>query len=273
MKRAFPKSLYRYVPNMLCYLALPAFFLLFVLLYDPHSIQTLLSAGEGVPGMEGVAFFNLIIVAIILLLVLVLTRNLFFILRRVMNLTLVQYILWCVMELFAMSVFVSVYLVLMDHGQQNWFTWLGLSFTNLLSVLIYPYVIHGTLYGWVDALSNEPADESRRLKFYDSRHQLKFVVSASSILYIASDENYVKIHYAENGVEKQFVLRNSMKSVEDLSEKAGFVRSHRCYIVNPLHIKTIRKDESGLFFVELSGAAGEGVPVSKKYYDSVASVL
>lgn len=261
------------MPNLYCYLAIPVFFLLFVLCYEPAFMRQLLGAGEGVSGIGNVHDFNLVMVAVILLAVSALTRNLLFILRRVLNFNLLQYALWCLMELFSMSFFVALYLVLMDSGQSNWFVWMGRSFTALFSILVYVYAIHTLLYGWHDALRAGPPDETLRMKFYDSRHILKFVTQASTILYISSNENYIVIHYQENGVEREFELRNSLKSVEGICEKAGFVRCHRCHIVNPAYITTIRKDENGFFFVELSGASTYGVPVSKKYYDGVAAML
>ncbi|MCH5173988.1 MAG: LytTR family transcriptional regulator DNA-binding domain-containing protein, partial [Bacteroidales bacterium] len=47
---------------------------------------------------------------------------------------------------------------------------------------------------------------------------------------------------------------------------------HRCFIVNPAHIKTIRK-ENGQNFAELGCERAEGIPISKKYHDSIASML
>jgi DNA-binding LytR/AlgR family response regulator len=61
--------------------------------------------------------------------------------------------------------------------------------------------------------------------------------------------------------------------VEEVSEKAGFVRTHRGFIVNPQHVKLIRKSEGGYYFADLDMGGENGIPVSRKYYDSVTSVL
>ena len=93
------------------------------------------------------------------------------------------------------------------------------------------------------------------------------------MLYIEANENYIIVHYQENGIEKRFQIRNSMKNIEPLCERAGFVRTHRSYIVNPAHIRMVRKDVNGLYFADLGTENSDGIPVSKKYYDNVTAAL
>jgi DNA-binding LytR/AlgR family response regulator len=64
-----------------------------------------------------------------------------------------------------------------------------------------------------------------------------------------------------------------MKSIEPLCEQAGFARTHRCFIVNPMHIKSIRKDTGGVNFADLGCERSEGIPISKKYYDNITALL
>ena len=92
------------------------------------------------------------------------------------------------------------------------------------------------------------------------------------MLYIESNENYIIVHYLENAIEKRFQIRTSMKNIEPLCEQAGFARAHRCYIVNPLHVKSIRKGVGGLNFADL-GTGDDGIPISKKYYEGIAAML
>ena len=92
-------------------------------------------------------------------------------------------------------------------------------------------------------------------------------------MYLESNENYVIIHFSENGVEKKYQLRNTLKSVEPLCEKAGFVRTHRGFIVNPAHVRLIRKEPGGFFFADIGSDRPQGIPVSKKYYDNITAAL
>ncbi len=256
-----------------------SFFVAGTVLYKPATLIRLLHAGEGLyPGIGNIFTFNLPLVTCIIFLTLLILRITFFFISRRRDFTLLHYGIWSAFEWLVCAAFVALYLVLIAQGDMSYFIYWGKSYVTLSSVLVYPYLFLTLFYALDDALHADPEDAQMRLKFYDSRHQLKFVCAAGDLLYIRSDENYIRIYYAENGQVKEFVLRNSLKSVEPLCEKAGFVRTHRCYIVNPRYIKTIKKDSSGFFFVDLGASHinkgdEDGIPVSKKYYDAVASML
>lgn len=275
----FPPSMRSFRSQIFLILAATGFFVASVLFYEPALWMKLLYAGEGLyRSIDNIFIFNLPIVTAIVGVSLLILRIIFYYASRKMDLTLIRYGIWCGFEWLVSSAFVALYLVLMAQGDTSYFIYWGRCFAALSSILLYPYLIVTLLYALDDALHADPADTQLRLKFYDNRHQLKFVCAAGDLLYIRSDENYIRLYYHENGQIKAFILRNSLKSVEPLCERAGFVRTHRCYIVNPRFIKTIKKDGHGFFFVDLGAGAikngdEEGIPVSKKYYDAVAAVL
>ena len=271
--KKYPKALSRFFPNLVFALAIPAFFLVSVMLYEPEALCQLMRAGEGVSSLENVFIFNVIISFTIILGCMILTRLPLWLMRKTLNMDLYKYTLWCLGEILICCAFVGMYLALMAKGGGSWFSWFGRCISGLGAVAIYPYLILTLLILATENFNTESGEESARLKFYDSRHQLKFITEASSVLYIESNENYIVIHYLENGIEKRFQLRNSMKNIEPLCEKAGFARAHRCFIVNPRYVKSIRKDESGTNFADLGCDREEGIPVSKKYYGNIAAML
>ena len=268
---AYPKSLSKFPPNLIYVFALPAFFLLSVLLYEPSRLVDLMHAGEGASG--SLYYFNISIVTAIILLVMILSRVLFFLLRKHMDMNMGWFAVWCIMETVIMSGFEALYLSLMDKGGDGFFLFFGRSLSSLGSLFIYPYVILTLAFALSEAMRSASAEPETRLKFYDSRHQLKFITSAESLLYLEANENYVIIHFNENGAEKKYQLRNTLKSVEPLCEKAGFVRTHRGYIVNPRHVRLIRKEPGGFFFADIGSDRPQGIPVSKKYYDKITAAL
>ena len=268
----YPKSLVRFFPSYVFALAIPVFFLISVLLYEPKGLCELMRAGEGLSAMSNVYSFNIVITFTIMLAVLSLSRVLLWLLRKHLAMDLYRYCIWCLGEIAVCGAFVSLFLVLMARGEDGWFSWLGRSIINIGAVSIFPYIILTLIICVRDKSRYDgPADETR-LKFYDNRHQLKFITEASSVLYIESNENYIIVHYLENAIEKRFQIRTSMKNIEPLCEQAGFARAHRCYIVNPLHVKSIRKGVGGLNFADL-GTGDDGIPISKKYYDGIAAML
>ena len=270
----FPKKMLKFFPNFLHILLIPAFFLLCVLLYEPAPLCELLRTGEGDIAMPNVFSFNTSIVSAIILLVITGTRLPIYFFGRKMGVSMQWYIAWCIGEVVLMAAFMALYLALLSPVSGDYFIFLGECVSTLASLMVYPYLILLLTYAWQEALHKEELpDEGVRLKFYDSRHLLKFAATSSSILYMEADENYIIIHYMDNGAEKKYQLRNSMKNLESLCEKAGFVRTHKGFIVNPSHIKSVRKDAGGQYLAELGEGSDSGIPVSKKYYERLMNLL
>lgn len=267
------KSLLRFPAQVVHALCMPAFFMLFALLYNPQGLDALLHTAEGAYGFNAFSF-NLSICIAIIAVLLCLTRMLgMYLLRSRIELSIAQYVAWCLAEVVAMAAFVALFLTLMNPGKESYFLFLGKCLQCLLETMAFPYVIIALAYWLHDAKNPDISEDGRRIKFYDSRHLLKFATTAESILYIQASENYIVIHYVENGIARKFELRNSMKNMEQTCENAGFVRAHRSYLVNPSHITVIRKDRGGFYFAELDSGSEREIPVSKKYYENVASSL
>ena len=270
----FPKAITRLPSTFIHMGALPISFLVAALAYEPKALDALMNAGAPHATISNVGTFNTVICAAIIFVVMAILRMTLWIIRRRFPSNLWRYAFWCIGEIVLCCSFTGLYLVLMDKGADGgFFHYFGRSLSSFGSLLVIPYIILTLLYMALDDSRTAPVDGDVRLKFYDNRHQLKFITEASAVLYIESNENYIVIHYLDNGIEKRFQLRNSMKSIEPLCEQAGFARTHRCFIVNPRHVKLIRKEPGGTNVADLGLARDEGIPVSKKYYDSIASLL
>ena len=271
--KGFPKALTRLPSTFIHIGAVPASFLVGALVYEPKALGELMTAGQGIAAIDNLHSFSIVICAAIILLVMSVARMTLWLIRKRFPSDLWRYAFWCIGEILACCAFCGLYLVLMDAGSEGgFFHYFGHGVSSIGSVLVAPYLVLALLYMALDESEAAPVD-GMRLKFYDNRHQLKFITEARSVMYIESNENYIILHYLENGIEKKVQIRNSMKNIEPLCEQAGFARTHRCFIVNPLHIKSIRKEAGGVNFAELGGERSEGIPISKKYYDSITSLL
>ena len=60
----------------------------------------------------------------------------------------------------------------------------------------------------------------------------------ADILYITSDDNYVDIHYVENGARKKTLFRSSLKNVESqiVHRLSPIRRCHRQFLINTRHL-------------------------------------
>ena len=268
----FPKSITR-LPSALIHIgAQPLFFMAAALFYVPKALEALMDAGADYTGIVHLHSFNIAICFAIMFVVMAIFRMTLWLTRRHFPADLWRYSFFCIFEMLACSAFTALYLVLMDHGDNGgYFHYFGRSISSIGSMMIFPYVVLTLLYMALEKPQNYGSDAGERLKFYDNRHQLKFITEAAAVLYIESSENYIIIHYLENGIEKKFQIRTSMKNIEPLCERAGFARTHRCFIINPRHVRLIRREPGGYNVADLG--IGEGIPISKKYYENIAALL
>ena len=102
------------------------------------------------------------------------------------------------------------------------------------------------------------------ISFHDDRGILQLTVAKENLLYIESADNYVKIYYKVKGKLEHFMLRNSMKSLDEHIGDRLMMRCHRSYMVNLDKVKVLRKSDEGLI-LDLDHEHIPNIPVSKTY--------
>lgn len=259
----------RFAPQVIYIVAVPAFFIAFLLVYSPEWCMRFLDFGK-----FGY-YFHVTMLTCIVAGGCGFGRSILYVLRR--RITNTMYYAWCLLEMVVTSLFAGLYIWLMSRMEVSYFPAVAESFAIIVLACIYPYtVIHLALLlhhsrKMADSVQTIPDD---RIRFYDNRKNLKFAAMVSSIYYLSADENYVNIHYADdNGKMRAFVLRASMKGIEELCATHSLIRCHRSYIVNPEHVRILRKDSRGLLFADLDTPEPVSVPVTKTYYDRLADII
>lgn len=255
----------RFVPQLLHMIVLPIFFFLFMLIYRPFGISQYL-------GTEWFAV-HLTIFSCIVLLSIIVTRLLYYYLHMQINYTL--YSCWCLGEALFASLISGLYLWLVIYPESQYLEVVSTAFKFLALVLVIPFTILALamiIYEYRNAaMMNE--ESAKRIRFYDSKHNLKIVLTPDSIMYISAEVNYVTITYTDNGKEKHYTLRASMKSIDEICQDNGLVRCHRSYYINPSHVKVLRKDKEGVILAEIESENNIRIPVSKTYYNHLAELL
>jgi hypothetical protein len=254
-------------------LILPAFFFFFIFVYQPFSFKDYMTVG----GKTWT--FHLLMLCSIMMGVLALTRLLFSVLYKYVPFKWWQYVLWCFGEVLVTSFFFALYVSLfyLKDGGMPYFTALPYTFEITLMTLIYPYIISIA----ARIITNKSSDlenvvkepEESLIKFYDQHKRLKLTIDPSAVLYVAADENYIKINYLQNDKVRVYQLRNSMKSFEADAEKHGFTRCHRSYYVNPRHVKLLSRGKDGIIYAEFILEGVSRIPVSRQYYQKLSDML
>lgn len=247
-------------------LAMPVFYLGFILVYRSQWMIAFLDSGLGV-------VFNVLMLMCILIGVMCASRIPMTVYRAYLHthMNWWHYGLWSLAEIVVFSCFAALYMALV-YGDYGYFPALGECFRLSFATLSYPYIIVGLLMPLIRPDEHAAAEEDL-VRFVDSTGRLKLVIAHDVILYIEAQENYVAIHYMEGEQKKEYSLRQSMRGIEELMEKHGIIRCQRSYFVNPLHVKVLRRDKEGIIQAELDVNNTKPVPVSPKYYEQLSKLL
>jgi DNA-binding LytR/AlgR family response regulator len=144
-------------------------------------------------------------------------------------------------------------------------------------VLLLPYSVMWLYFSWrdkkeqierMDEIQSFSGNVQEMIPFYDNKSLLKFSVKKENLLYLESAENYVTICYLNKGKISKYLLRDTLKKMEETFSGTEIIRCHRSYIVNFENVKVIRKDKDGLK-LELESPSVIDIPVSKTYVDNV----
>lgn len=179
-------------------------------------------------------------------------------------------------EVFFMGLFYTLYQKLILDDPRFFPDLLVVSVQNTALVLLLPYSVMWLYFSWVEnkkkleliktGLTLEPP--KGMIHFNDERGTLRISLKAEHLLYLEAADNYVYIHYLDNGRPERQLLRNNLKKLSEELVLSSLVRCHRSYMVNSEMVKLIRRSKDGLL-LELDLPDMLTLPVSKTFVDNV----
>lgn len=264
-----PKNLFQPSGFFSHIIGIPVFVLGFLLLFWPAGFRDI--------NLTFARYsFHITMIACIILVVMIIARIVMMVLCGKTNVSWGQCYLCSLFEIVFSTGFSALYLWLMAKQIQAYFWFFGNTLVYLSILMIIPYMIINLYFTSIEkeerirnAANVRP---NEKIRFLDERGNVKILVAADAILYIQSDENYLKICYLEDGKIVFYTLRNSMKKIEELCSKNGLIRCHRSYFVNKAHVKVLQKDKEFTYAV-LDVANAAHIPVSKNYIDQLTTIL
>lgn len=248
-----------------------AFFaLVFINIYKPFSSSSWYDISE----FKFFVFSSLIILTGVL--VVVLSRIIMFHWGKRHAISVGNYSIWILLEIFFMSLFYTIYTLVLNP-EREYMDVFETSTINTSLVLLLPYSVLHFYFSYKDKerrllLLEEHQEEviARQsvFSFYDEKQELRLSVKRSELLYLESADNYVCIWYLSKGQLTKFLLRNSLKAMEEHFADTNVLRCHRSYMVNFEQVKVIRREREGIF-LELGIERVPDIPISKTYSEKV----
>jgi DNA-binding LytR/AlgR family response regulator len=274
MNQKIPEYLYEKgnIVRLVIYTAV--FALIFINIYQPFDSKNWFPVSE----LMFFLFSSLVILTGVL--VVVISRILMVWYARRNGLFLWQYGLWILAEIMAMALFYSLFTLLVLKDARSFSHMMRQSVINTSLVLLLPYSILWLYFALKDknrkleTLShNEKEMElpvNTLLNFLDEKRELKLSIRSDQVLWIEAADNYVKIHYQHKGRIAAFMVRNTLKAVENDFAATSLVRCNRSTIVNFEKVKILRKEKEGIFLAYDQEMVPD-FPVSKTYAEKVLS--
>ena len=246
------------------------FALVFINIYKPFSSSSWYAVSE----FKFFIFSSLIILTGVL--VVVISRIIMYYWGKKHTITISAYAAWIVLEIFFMSLFYTIYTLVLNP-EREYLSAFKESAINTSLVLLLPYSVLHLYFSYKEKerqlllLKESQAEVAGRqnvFSFYDEKHELRLSVKRSNLLYMESADNYVCIWYLNKGALTKFMLRNSLKTLEEDLADTNVLRCHRSYMVNFDQVKVIRREKDRVY-LELGIENVPDIPISKTYSEKV----
>ena len=246
------------------------FDLIFINLYKPFSSLTWYPVSE----FKFFLFSSLVILTGVL--VVAVSRLIMYYYTKRHALNYLQYAGWIAAEVFFMSLFYTTYSMYL-RPEREVMEIFAESTENTFLVLLLPYAMLMLYFSWRDKVQklrmiendkNDMGGTSAVISFLDANGELRLSVKRGNLLYIESADNYVRVWYLNKGVVTSFMLRNTLKAMEETFEGTNILRCHRSYMVNFEQVKVIRREKDGIY-LEFGVEKVPDIPISKTYSEKV----
>lgn len=246
------------------------FDLVFINIYKPFSSLTWYPVSE----FKFFLFSSLVILTGVLVVAISRVIMYYYTKRRTLNY--LEYAIWIASEIFFMSLFYTTYSAYLRPERDVMEIFME-STENTFLVLLLPYAILMLYFSWRDKeqkllmMENDKNDTNGSLaviSFLDANGELRLSVKRTNLLYIESADNYVRIWYLNKGIITSFMLRNTLKAMEETFEGTNILRCHRSYMVNFEQVKVIRREKDGIY-LEFGVEKVPDIPISKTYSEKV----
>ena len=256
------------------------FAIVFLNIYIPFSDTAWFRLGDSVFFLFTAGF------AAISICILIASRILMYHSKKWFKMTYFEYVLWCFAEVVLICIFYTFVTVdVQKPAEMPPLQIFGKAFLYGVICLIIPYTIAGMYFAIVDknrtirlmsskgfASDQEPFHGvESQITLFDNSGSLKLSIKSSSLYYIESDDNYIKVWYTDSkGELKTYMLRCRLKTIEDSFKGTSLIRCHRKYIVNSDKVKVLRKESEG-YFLDLDNMDIPPIMVTKTYMENVLS--
>jgi len=286
MQRLIPSFLVSKKNIILLMIFVFFFSILFLNVYKPFNDEHFLLFWQKGSFTPTRYFISTLLIVLCGITILSASRFVMYLLKNRIKLTYLAYSVWIFGEILIMSVLYALVVKIGLNDPRDFFDIAPQAVFYIALILFLPYVVSWLYLSLQDKklhlarmvqmskyideehyFAIQP-DKFNLIHFNDDKGTLRLSIKFHNLYYIESFDNYVNIYYENKGKIARFLLRKSLKSIEDSYADYPLVRCHRSYIVNINKVKVLRKDKEGIF-LDLDYLDLPDLPVSKTYSEQV----
>jgi hypothetical protein len=252
-----------------------SFALVFINLYSPFGVKYWFTVTRW-----GLLLYSSLVI-LTGVLVVVISRILMYKLCKKKNISHFIYFIWVLGEVFFMALFYALFEKIILKDTRDFIDILKVSIQNTALILLLPYSALWLYFSWRDKkqqldqlIQGHPISDNSKdmIPFHDEKGILRFSMKMENLLYLEASDNYVNVYYLNKEKPGRFLLRNSLKNMEEVLKGTEVIRCHRSYMVNFEKIRIVRKEKDGLK-LEFDSPLIIDIPVSKSFVDNVMSTF
>ncbi len=251
------------------------FALLFLNLYTPFGVGTWFEVSKPTLLLyaSGVILAGVLVVAISRILM-------YHHVKRGKSLLIWHYLIWVAAEIIAMALFFTLFEIVILHDQRPFPELLVRSVQNTSLTLLLPYTFLWLWFAWreskktLSGIMEQPETASQRpmIHLRDEKGVLRLSLKHTDLLYMQASDNYVTVFYQAKEKLTRYMLRNTLRTLEEELKEEAIIRCHRSWLVNIEKVKLIRREKEGLL-LELDSTPPSSVPVSRTYMHEVLAAF
>lgn len=266
LKQSVPEYIISGKNTFLQILFTAVFAFVFIKIYRPFGYDT---------NFEDINKLHLFLatVAVVLtgMVIVILSRLLLLRLRKTHEITYALFIWFIVAEIIFMGGFYTLFEVQILDDKRPLSTLFFNAIQNTTLILLIPYTLSILFFAWSDIKNKfenvvsqfrNPSDIF--IPFSDTSGSLRISIRSSDLLFIEANDNYVNIHYRDDEKRKKYIIRNTLKNLENQLKDYPVYRTHRKYSVNIKNVKMLTRDKRHYVLI-MNDVRGDKIPLSKSY--------
>nr|WP_321407325.1 LytTR family DNA-binding domain-containing protein [uncultured Carboxylicivirga sp.] len=253
-----------------------AFALVFINIYSPFGVSSWFNISK----LELLFYSSLVILTGVL--VVVISRIIMYQLaKRDVKISLGKYLIWIAIEIVSMSLFYTFYELLILKDTRSFEGAIKTSIQNTSLVLLLPYSTLWLYFSWKDnkekleelkSETDASVEKKGMVIFNDDKGTMRLTLKLEDLLYLKGADNYVTIYYNDHHKQEKFLLRNTLKQLEESLRPHDVIRCHRSYMINFNKVKLIERSKEGLR-IRLDVIPVIEIPISKTYSSEVFTLF